>query len=153
MLLVVIFDSSHSLLTAYERWPHTQIWWHMRKDVSEDVFLYLLHPPNIQDRLFCVYPIKSFISDLAGKYINFFSPCLISLSKDKNRFRCCSVVIWFNIDLMCKMIKCIFPIFPLFRAKDVPPEVLRQREVKWLDMLGHWDKWMIKRYNKVSTKC
>uniref|UniRef100_A0A8C4DFZ7 TBC1 domain family, member 10Aa n=1 Tax=Dicentrarchus labrax TaxID=13489 RepID=A0A8C4DFZ7_DICLA len=33
-------------------------------------------------------------------------------------------------------------------AKDVPPEVLRQREVKWLDMLSHWDKWMIKRFNK-----
>uniref|UniRef100_A0AAQ5XBE2 Rab-GAP TBC domain-containing protein n=1 Tax=Amphiprion ocellaris TaxID=80972 RepID=A0AAQ5XBE2_AMPOC len=33
-------------------------------------------------------------------------------------------------------------------AQDVPPEVLRQREVKWLDMLSHWDKWMIKRFNK-----
>lgn len=38
------------------------------------------------------------------------------------------------------------------RAQDVPPEVLRQREVKWLDMLSHWDKWMIKRFNKVSIK-
>lgn len=42
-------------------------------------------------------------------------------------------------------------VFP--RARDVPPEVLRQREVKWLDMLSHWDKWMIKRFNKVGTKC
>ncbi|CAK6950316.1 TBC1 domain family member 10A-like [Scomber scombrus] len=33
-------------------------------------------------------------------------------------------------------------------AQDVPTEVLRQREVKWLDMLSHWDKWMIKRFNK-----
>lgn len=38
-------------------------------------------------------------------------------------------------------------------AQDVPPEVLRQREVKWLDMLSHWDKWMIKRYNKVRLRC
>lgn len=39
-----------------------------------------------------------------------------------------------------------------FRAQDVPPEVLRQREVKWLDMLGHWDKWIMKRFNKVGLK-
>ncbi|XP_008417391.1 TBC1 domain family member 10A [Poecilia reticulata] len=38
-------------------------------------------------------------------------------------------------------------------AQDVPPEVLRQREVKWLDMLSHWDKWMIKRFNKVRLRC
>lgn len=38
------------------------------------------------------------------------------------------------------------------RAQDVPPEVLRQREVKWLDMLSHWDKWIMKRFNKVSLK-
>ncbi|XP_054629162.1 TBC1 domain family member 10A-like [Dunckerocampus dactyliophorus] len=38
-------------------------------------------------------------------------------------------------------------------ALDVPPAVLRQREVKWLDMLNHWDKWMIKRHNKVRLRC
>lgn len=38
-------------------------------------------------------------------------------------------------------------------AQDVPPEVLRQRELKWLDMLTHWDKWMIKRFNKVRLRC
>ncbi|XP_034025559.1 TBC1 domain family member 10A-like [Thalassophryne amazonica] len=38
-------------------------------------------------------------------------------------------------------------------AQDVPPEVLRQREVKWLDMLNHWDKWMLKRFNKVRLRC
>lgn len=42
--------------------------------------------------------------------------------------------------------------FLSFRAQDVPPEVLRQREVKWLDMLSHWDKWIMKRFNKVSLK-
>uniref|UniRef100_A0A3Q3WR21 Rab-GAP TBC domain-containing protein n=1 Tax=Mola mola TaxID=94237 RepID=A0A3Q3WR21_MOLML len=39
------------------------------------------------------------------------------------------------------------------QAQDVPTEVLRQREVKWLDMLSHWDKWMIKRFNKVRLRC
>ncbi|KAJ8260692.1 hypothetical protein COCON_G00164150 [Conger conger] len=38
-------------------------------------------------------------------------------------------------------------------AEDVPPEVLRQREVKWLDMLNHWDKWMAKRHKKVKLRC
>uniref|UniRef100_A0A3P9K2X0 TBC1 domain family member 10A n=1 Tax=Oryzias latipes TaxID=8090 RepID=A0A3P9K2X0_ORYLA len=38
-------------------------------------------------------------------------------------------------------------------AQDVPTEVLRQREVKWLDMLSHWDKWMNKRFNKVRLRC
>ncbi|XP_068594958.1 splicing factor 3A subunit 1 isoform X1 [Brachionichthys hirsutus] len=36
---------------------------------------------------------------------------------------------------------------------DVPLEVVRQREVKWLDMLRHWDKWLIKRNNKVRLRC
>lgn len=44
----------------------------------------------------------------------------------------------------------LYHLLRVLRAQDVPPEVLRQREVKWLDMLGHWDKWMIKRFNKVS---
>lgn len=39
------------------------------------------------------------------------------------------------------------------QTREVPPEVLRQREVKWLEMLGHWDKWMIKRFNKVRLRC
>ncbi|XP_035591747.2 TBC1 domain family member 10A-like [Oncorhynchus keta] len=38
-------------------------------------------------------------------------------------------------------------------AQDVPPEVLRQREVKWLDMLSNWDKWMVKRHKKVRLRC
>lgn len=38
-------------------------------------------------------------------------------------------------------------------AQDVPPEVLRQREVKWLDMLNHWDKWLFKRHKKVRLRC
>ncbi|XP_077570487.1 TBC1 domain family member 10A-like [Stigmatopora nigra] len=38
-------------------------------------------------------------------------------------------------------------------AQDVPTAVLRQREVKWLEMLKNWDKWMIKRFNKVRLRC
>lgn len=38
-------------------------------------------------------------------------------------------------------------------AQDVPIQVIRQRELKWIDMLSHWDKWMIKRYNKVRLRC
>ncbi|XP_048876885.1 TBC1 domain family member 10A-like isoform X1 [Brienomyrus brachyistius] len=38
-------------------------------------------------------------------------------------------------------------------TQDVPPEVLRQREAKWLDMLNHWDKWMSKRHRKVKVRC
>ncbi|RXN05981.1 TBC1 domain family member 10A-like protein [Labeo rohita] len=38
-------------------------------------------------------------------------------------------------------------------AQDVPLEVLRHREVKWLDMLNHWDKWISKRFKKVRLRC
>lgn len=38
-------------------------------------------------------------------------------------------------------------------AQEVPIQVIRQRELKWIDMLSHWDKWMIKRYNKVRLRC
>ncbi|CAL8277659.1 unnamed protein product [Merluccius merluccius] len=38
-------------------------------------------------------------------------------------------------------------------TEDVPPEVLRHREAKWLDMLNHWDKWMAKKHKKVKLRC
>lgn len=37
------------------------------------------------------------------------------------------------------------------RLEEVPLEVLRQRESKWLDMLNNWDKWMAKKHKKVSA--
>lgn len=37
----------------------------------------------------------------------------------------------------------------LHRLEEVPLEVLRQRESKWLDMLNNWDKWMAKKHKKV----
>uniref|UniRef100_A0A8C1ZAR7 Integrin subunit alpha 2 n=1 Tax=Cyprinus carpio TaxID=7962 RepID=A0A8C1ZAR7_CYPCA len=36
---------------------------------------------------------------------------------------------------------------------DIPPDVLRQREAKWLDMLNSWDKWMAKKHKKVKLRC
>lgn len=42
----------------------------------------------------------------------------------------------------------LFP--PWRRLEEVPLEVLRQRESKWLDMLNNWDKWMAKKHKKVS---
>ncbi|KAJ3605697.1 hypothetical protein NHX12_027741 [Muraenolepis orangiensis] len=38
-------------------------------------------------------------------------------------------------------------------TEDIPPEVLRQREAKWLDMLNHWDQWMAKKHSKVKLRC
>nr|XP_046270342.1 TBC1 domain family member 10A-like [Scatophagus argus] len=37
--------------------------------------------------------------------------------------------------------------------KDVRVEVARQREVKWLDMFHHWDKWIKHRFQKVKLRC
>ncbi|KAK5856046.1 hypothetical protein PBY51_007668 [Eleginops maclovinus] len=37
--------------------------------------------------------------------------------------------------------------------KDVRVEVARQREVKWLDMFHHWDKWVKHRFQKVKLRC
>ncbi|KAK2819102.1 hypothetical protein Q5P01_024663 [Channa striata] len=38
-------------------------------------------------------------------------------------------------------------------AEEIPIEVLRQREAKWLEMLNSWDKWMAKRHKKVKDRC
>ncbi|MEQ2203293.1 hypothetical protein XENOCAPTIV_028199, partial [Xenoophorus captivus] len=37
--------------------------------------------------------------------------------------------------------------------KDVQVEVARQREMKWLDMFCHWDKWVKHRFQKVKLRC
>ncbi|XP_064424354.1 TBC1 domain family member 10A isoform X2 [Latimeria chalumnae] len=36
---------------------------------------------------------------------------------------------------------------------EIPPEILRQRESKWLDMLNNWDKWMAKKHKKIKLRC
>ncbi|KAK4805129.1 hypothetical protein QYF61_008891, partial [Mycteria americana] len=33
---------------------------------------------------------------------------------------------------------------------SVPVDVARQRELKWLEMFNHWDKWLLRRYQKVG---
>ncbi|KAF7665364.1 hypothetical protein LDENG_00145180 [Lucifuga dentata] len=38
-------------------------------------------------------------------------------------------------------------------AEEIPTEVLRQREIKWLEMLNSWDKWMAKKHKKVKLRC
>ncbi|GAB6030205.1 hypothetical protein CHUAL_005880 [Chamberlinius hualienensis] len=35
----------------------------------------------------------------------------------------------------------------------IPAEVLRKRELKWLEMLDNWEKYMTKRYKKVRDRC
>ncbi|XP_025330311.1 TBC1 domain family member 10A isoform X2 [Canis lupus baileyi] len=37
--------------------------------------------------------------------------------------------------------------------EEIPLEVLRQRESKWLDMLNNWDKWMAKKHKKIRLRC
>lgn len=37
--------------------------------------------------------------------------------------------------------------------KEVRVEVARQREMKWLDMFGNWDKWVKHRFQKVKLRC
>lgn len=37
--------------------------------------------------------------------------------------------------------------------KRVPADVLRKRELKWLDMFENWEKWMSKRFKKVKDRC
>ncbi|XP_026153940.1 TBC1 domain family member 10A-like isoform X2 [Mastacembelus armatus] len=38
-------------------------------------------------------------------------------------------------------------------AEEIPIEVLREREAKWLEMLNSWDKWMAKKHKKVKERC
>ncbi|XP_031573880.1 TBC1 domain family member 10A-like [Actinia tenebrosa] len=35
----------------------------------------------------------------------------------------------------------------------LPVEVLRERELKWIEMLKHWDKWVSKKFKKVKERC
>ncbi|XP_024127767.1 TBC1 domain family member 10A [Oryzias melastigma] len=37
--------------------------------------------------------------------------------------------------------------------KDVRVEVARQREMKWLEMFAHWEKWVKHRFQKVKLRC
>lgn len=39
------------------------------------------------------------------------------------------------------------------KEREVPVDVLRQRELKWLEMLNNWDRFMTKKYKKVRDRC
>ncbi|KAG8146176.1 hypothetical protein E2320_012555 [Naja naja] len=57
------------------------------------------------------------------------------------------------MDRMQKSVECIPLAAPhLFWLVEVPLDVLRQRESKWLDMLNSWDKWMAKKHKKASQQ-
>ncbi|XP_060112736.1 TBC1 domain family member 10B [Heteronotia binoei] len=36
---------------------------------------------------------------------------------------------------------------------NISVDVGRQRELKWLDMFSHWDKWLSRRFQKVKLRC
>lgn len=38
-------------------------------------------------------------------------------------------------------------------VEEIPIDVLRQREAKWLEMLNSWDKWMAKKHKKIKERC
>ncbi|XP_069475406.1 TBC1 domain family member 10A [Ambystoma mexicanum] len=42
---------------------------------------------------------------------------------------------------------------PERRLAELPVEVLRHRESKWLEMLSNWDKWMAKKHKKIRLRC
>lgn len=47
---------------------------------------------------------------------------------------------------------CVFMFFVLFfRESRLPVDVIRDRELKWIDMLENWEKWMSKRFKKVGN--
>lgn len=37
--------------------------------------------------------------------------------------------------------------------RELKVDVARQRELKWLDMFNHWDKWVSRRFQKVKLRC
>lgn len=39
------------------------------------------------------------------------------------------------------------------KDRELPVDVLRQRELKWLEMLNNWDRFMTKKYKKVRDRC
>ncbi|XP_003227751.2 TBC1 domain family member 10B [Anolis carolinensis] len=43
--------------------------------------------------------------------------------------------------------------FSVTLESAIPVDVARQRELKWLDMFSHWDKWLSRRFQKVKLRC
>lgn len=38
-------------------------------------------------------------------------------------------------------------------AEQLPIKVIQARELKWVDMLAHFDEWMSKRFKKIKSRC
>lgn len=38
-------------------------------------------------------------------------------------------------------------------SDEIPTEVLRQREMKWIEMVKNWDKWILRKHQKVRLRC
>ncbi len=58
-----------------------------------------------------------------------------------------------NHQLSFRVFLTLISLFSCSRCRQhvTPLEVLRKREVKWLDMLENWEKWMSKRFKKVNS--
>lgn len=67
------------------------------------------------------------------------------LRREKGVVTFASVPLFLLIHTMSKI-----PFFYFIREERIPVGVLRKRELKWLDMLENWEKWMSKRFKKVS---
>ncbi|XP_078393911.1 TBC1 domain family member 10B-like, partial [Cetorhinus maximus] len=39
------------------------------------------------------------------------------------------------------------------QESGIPVDVARHRELKWLEMLSRWDKWVVRRFDKVKLRC
>lgn len=53
--------------------------------------------------------------------------------------------------LYCPAQYILFCSLPFCSESAIPVDVGRQRELKWLDMFSHWDKWLSRRFQKVSS--
>ncbi|XP_078394383.1 TBC1 domain family member 10A-like [Cetorhinus maximus] len=38
-------------------------------------------------------------------------------------------------------------------SQEVSTDVLRQREMKWIEMMRNWEKWILKKHKKVRLRC
>ncbi|KAJ1126151.1 hypothetical protein NDU88_004560 [Pleurodeles waltl] len=71
--------------------------------------------------------------------------------RSKLRYWCCSLPIQTNVS--SPMLRTINAKPWLARESSLSVEVARQRELKWLDMFKHWDKWVSRRFQKVKLRC
>lgn len=56
-----------------------------------------------------------------------------------------------NISIFGNFLLCIKEIMSVIQCREttLPVEILRERELKWIEMLKDWDKWVLKKFKKV----